>query len=117
MKDILVEFTEKGAIIHKDPLVISEKKSLPFCFLNPDLSEVNGISPSYWDYTSTGKIVPASSKKVKQININNEYGKNPKNFNESFLEKHIKKQRKEIIIHRFILTTFIIMYFIGVIKL
>jgi hypothetical protein len=33
MKDILVEFTDNGAIIHKDPSVIASKKDLPYCFL------------------------------------------------------------------------------------
>jgi hypothetical protein len=116
MKDILVEFTEKGAVIHKDPLIISAKKSLPHCFLNPDLSKVSGISPSYWDYSITGQIIPASKEKVKNIDEQVKSNKNIKNFNKDFLESCIKKQQKQLIIHRVIIIIMSILLLIGVIK-
>lgn len=66
MKDILVEFTDYGAVVHKDPAVIELKKDMPDCFLNPDLSAISGISPSYWDYNEAGQIVPASPEERKK---------------------------------------------------
>jgi D-ribose pyranose/furanose isomerase RbsD len=66
MKDLLVEFTDNGAILHKDPAVIEEKKGLPYCFINPDLSNVIKVSPSYWVYNSDGEIVPASPEERKR---------------------------------------------------
>lgn len=65
MKDFLVEFTENGAIVHKDPSIIASKKDLPFCFLNPNLSKISGISPSYWAYNN-GEIVPVSAEEKKR---------------------------------------------------
>lgn len=66
MKDILVEFTDYGAKVHKDPSVIAEKKGLPYCFFNPDLSKVSGVSPSYWISTHDGEILPASLEERKR---------------------------------------------------
>lgn len=66
MKDILVEFTDHGAIVHKDPSVIAAKRDLPYCFFNPELSKVAGVSPSYWVCNSDKEIVPASPEERKR---------------------------------------------------
>lgn len=68
MKNILVEFTDHGAIIHKSESVIEEKKDLPHCLLNPDLSSVSGVSPSYWMLTESGKIAKCSSEEIERRN-------------------------------------------------
>jgi len=46
--DYLVEFLESGARIIKDPLLVQKKKDLPNVILNPDLSHLKGVSPSFW---------------------------------------------------------------------
>lgn len=66
MKDILVEFTDHGAIVHKDPSVIAAKRDLPYCFFNPELSKVAGVSPSYWVCNEDKEIVPASPEERKR---------------------------------------------------
>lgn len=53
--NFLLEITDAGGRIHRDPKVIDEKKDLPNCFLNPDLSKFQGISPSYFK-VEDGKI-------------------------------------------------------------
>ena len=67
MRNILVEITDYGAVIHKDSSIIEAKKSLSNCILNPDLSGVMGISPSYWTI-SNGKIVAASKQEIQKRN-------------------------------------------------
>jgi hypothetical protein len=49
-KDILVEFGEFGARIHKGSDNIDFYKDSPNCVLNPDLSHVRNISPAFWVY-------------------------------------------------------------------
>lgn len=93
MKDILVEFTDYGAIIHKDPSVISSKKDLPFCFFNPNLSKVSGVSPSYWVYSSDNEIVPASPEEKKR---RDEYHKGKPSENTVSLKQTIDLMRQEI---------------------
>ena len=66
MKNILVEFTDHGAIVHKDPSIIAAKRDLPYCFFNPELSKVAGVSPSYWVCNSDKEIVPASPEERKR---------------------------------------------------
>jgi hypothetical protein len=66
MKDILVEFTEYGAIIHKDQKVIESKSNDDKCFLNPDLSKVVGISPSFWMLNEYNKIVKCSEEEMQR---------------------------------------------------
>ena len=68
MKDILVEFTEYGAIIHKDSAKIESLKDLPHCFFNPDLSNVSGVSPSFWSLDESGTIVKASQEEIVRRN-------------------------------------------------
>lgn len=68
MKDILVEFTEYGAIIHKDSAKIESLKDLPYCFFNPDLSNVSGVSPSFWAVNESGTIVKASQEEIDRRN-------------------------------------------------
>lgn len=68
MKDILVEFTEYGAIIHKDSAKIESLKDLPHCFFNPDLSNVSGVSPSFWSLDESGTIVKASQEEIARRN-------------------------------------------------
>jgi hypothetical protein len=68
MKDILVEFTEYGAIIHKDSAKIESLKDLPHCFFNPDLSNVSGVSPSFWSLDENGTIVKASQEEIVRRN-------------------------------------------------
>lgn len=68
MKDILVEFTEYGAIIHKDSAKIESLKDLPHCFFNPDLSNVSGVSPSFWSLNESGTIVKASQEEIDRRN-------------------------------------------------
>ncbi len=68
MKDILVEFTEYGAIIHKDSAKIESLKDLPHCFFNPDLSNVSGVSPSFWSLDQSGTIVKASQEEIARRN-------------------------------------------------
>ena len=68
MKDILVEFTEYGAIIHKDSFKIESLKDMPHCFFNPDLSNVSGVSPSFWALNESGTIVKASQEEIARRN-------------------------------------------------
>jgi hypothetical protein len=68
MKDILIEFTEYGAIIHKDSAKIESLKDLPHCFFNPDLSNVSGVSPSFWSLDESGTIVKASQEEIVRRN-------------------------------------------------
>jgi hypothetical protein len=68
MKDILVEFTEYGAIIHKDSAKIESLKDMPHCFFNPDLSNVSGVSPSIWSLDHSGTIVKASQEEIARRN-------------------------------------------------
>jgi hypothetical protein len=68
MKDILVEFTEYGAIIHKDSAKIESLKDMPHCFFNPDLSNVSGVSPSFWSLDESGTIVKASQEEIARRN-------------------------------------------------
>ena len=68
MKDILIEFTEYGAIIHKDSAKIESLKDLPHCFFNPDLSNVSGVSPSFWSLEESGTIVKASQEEIVRRN-------------------------------------------------
>jgi hypothetical protein len=68
MKDILIEFTEYGAIIHKDSAKIESLKDLPHCFFNPDLSNVSGVSPSFWSLDENGAIVKASQEEIVRRN-------------------------------------------------
>jgi hypothetical protein len=47
--DFLVEFLESGgARIIKDALLVEKKKNFPNVLLNPDISHLKGISPSFW---------------------------------------------------------------------
>lgn len=46
--DFLVEFSEHGARIIKDPSLIESKKSQPNVLINPEISHLAGISPSFW---------------------------------------------------------------------
>lgn len=46
-KNFLLELTDNGGRIHKDPTFIEQNKDKPNFFLNPDLNEFKGISPSY----------------------------------------------------------------------
>lgn len=64
MKDILVEFTDHGAIIHKDPSIIASKKDLSNCVLNPDTSSVTGVSPSFWKLNESNRIVKCSQEEI-----------------------------------------------------
>ena len=66
MKDILVEFHDYGAIIHKDPSVIASKKDLPYCFFNPDLSKVEGVSPSFWKLDEFGRILKCADEEIQR---------------------------------------------------
>jgi hypothetical protein len=66
MKDILVEFTEYGAIIHKDQKVIESKANDERCFLNPDLSKVVGVSPSFWMLNEYNKIIRCSEEEMQR---------------------------------------------------
>jgi hypothetical protein len=93
MKDILVEFTDNKAILHKDPLVISSKKDLPYCFLNPDLSKVSGISPSYWVYNKELGIIPASIEEQKR---RDEYFNNKPPENEISLSQTLDNMQKTL---------------------
>lgn len=42
----IVEFTENGAKIYKDPIIIEQKKNQDNVLLNPELPI--GVSPSFW---------------------------------------------------------------------
>ena len=66
MKDILVEFTNNGAFIHKNKATIQEKTGKENCFLNPDLSRVSKISPSFWMLDEYGKIIPCPEEEMKR---------------------------------------------------
>jgi len=66
MKDILVEFTENGAIVYKSKAVIEEKTGNSNCLLNPDLSRVLKISPSFWMLDEYGKIIPCPEEEMKR---------------------------------------------------
>lgn len=46
--DFLVEFLDVGAKIIKDPTIIEAKKNNDNVILNPDISHLIGISPSFW---------------------------------------------------------------------
>lgn len=64
--DYLVEFLEVGARVIKDPLLIEKKKDLPNVLLNPDLSHLRGVSPSFWvkDGAVVGSLTPEQSRKI-----------------------------------------------------
>lgn len=68
MKEVLVEINEYGAILHKDPSVIDKKRDLPNCFINPDLSKVYGISPTYWSLNEYNKIVKCTEEEMQRRN-------------------------------------------------
>lgn len=68
MKDIIVEFTEYGAVVHKDAAIIASLKDVPHCFFNPDLSKVSGVSPSFWALNEVGEIVKASPEEIQRRN-------------------------------------------------
>lgn len=61
--DYLVEFLESGARIIKDPLLIEKKKGLPNVLLNPDLTHLKGVSPSFWvkEGSTIGTLHPNES--------------------------------------------------------
>jgi hypothetical protein len=65
--DYLVEFLESGARIIKDPLLVQKKKDLPNVIMNPDLSHLKGVSPSFWvkEGDTIGTLHPNES--MKQI--------------------------------------------------
>lgn len=46
--DYLVEFSDIGARIIKDPNLIEQKLNQENVLLNPDISHLVGISPSFW---------------------------------------------------------------------
>ena len=64
--DYLVEFLESGARIIKDPLLIEKKKDLPNVMLNPDVSHLKGVSPSFWvkEGDTIGTLHPQESLKM-----------------------------------------------------
>jgi hypothetical protein len=66
MKDILVEFRENGAIVHKDRATIQELVGKKHCFLNPNLSRVAGVSPSYWMLDQYEEIVPCTEEEMQR---------------------------------------------------
>lgn len=57
MKDRLLIFTQTGARLEKDPLVIEKYKGHPNTVLNPDLSKVVGLSPHFWKLDD-GQVLP-----------------------------------------------------------
>lgn len=65
--DYLVEFLESGARIIKDPLLVQKKKDLPNVLLNPDLTHLKGVSPSFWvqEGDTIGTLHPNES--LKQV--------------------------------------------------
>jgi hypothetical protein len=65
MKNILLEITENGGRIHKDPAYIEANKNKPNCFFNPDLTPFKGVSPSYY-CIKDGKIdvLPESERSL-----------------------------------------------------
>lgn len=65
MKNILVEFTEAGAIIHKNPDIIALKMNAPNCVLNPDMSRVSGVSPTFWKLDVFKNIVKCSDEEIQ----------------------------------------------------
>jgi Asp-tRNA(Asn)/Glu-tRNA(Gln) amidotransferase C subunit len=93
MKDILVEFTDYGAIVHKNPSTILSKKDLPYCFFNPDLSKVSGVSPSYWVYSKEGTINQASPEERKR---RDEYHKGKPLENTVSFKQTLDLMREEI---------------------
>lgn len=62
--DFLVEFLETGARIIKDPLLIERKKDLPNVLLNPTISHLKGISPSFW--IKNGNVIEHHSAEVSR---------------------------------------------------
>ena len=49
MSNILVEFKDNGTVrIHKDEQIIADKKDQLNVLLNPNVSHLVGISPSFW---------------------------------------------------------------------
>jgi hypothetical protein len=92
MKDILVEFTENGAIVHKDPKKIESLKDMPYCFFNPDLSKVSGISPSYWVYVND-EIISASPEEKKR---RDEYRRIKPSENTVSLKQTVELMRQEL---------------------
>jgi len=65
--DYLVEFLESGARIVKDPLLVQKKKDLPNVLVNPDISHLKGVSPSFWvkEGDTIGTLHPNES--LKQV--------------------------------------------------
>jgi hypothetical protein len=96
MKDILVEFHDYGAIIYKDPATIEIKKDLPNCFVNPDLSKVYGVSPSYWTLNEYNKIIKCSEEEMQRRNTYHTTLVVSSNNTQKAVEKvHIEDLREE----------------------
>lgn len=64
--DYLVEFFDIGARVIKDPSLIEAKKGQGNVLLNPDISHLRGISPSFWvrDGDKIGHIGIEESKEA-----------------------------------------------------
>ena len=67
-KKILVQFSDFGATIVKDPDEIEKLAGQPNCFLDPDLSKVYGVSPAYWCLNEYNKIMKCSEEEMQRRN-------------------------------------------------
>lgn len=67
-KSILVQFSDYGATIIKDPVQIEKLTGQPNCFLDPDLSKVYGVSPAYWTLNEYNKIIKCSEEEMQRRN-------------------------------------------------
>ena len=64
MKKKVIVINEMGARIHSNPSNIDELREIGTVVENPDLSEVAGISPSFWKLNENGIIVPMSDDEM-----------------------------------------------------
>jgi hypothetical protein len=65
--DYLVEFLDTGARVIKDPHLVDKKRHLPNVLLNPKISHLRGISPSFWMRDGEGISVKDFNESKKQV--------------------------------------------------
>ena len=78
----LVEFEQHGARIIKDPIEMESKKGLDNVLLDPDLTHLRGVSPSFWikrgneitiaSEVERGSILEVNAERVKEIEALNQ---------------------------------------------
>jgi hypothetical protein len=65
--DYLVEFIDSGARVIKDPNLVEKKRNLPNVLVNPKISHLRGISPSFWIKDGEGISVKDFNESKKLV--------------------------------------------------